>query len=296
MAKTTRTVEIPIDRHETFVSIAKSFASSENVAEKLRNLYNLQQTDLEIDALMELRGQLPEEVASLRREVEALGAKSASCSEIIAAYEHNILTHRASIDELGAQRAKYQAQLDEIQNNREFDSLSKEIENVEFSILVAEKKIKELKAAIAEKNAEIEQIAELLETKKADLAAREEQLARIVDSTSKDEQRLMQTRNGIVEALDPRTIKAYESIRSINKNHLAVVTVYNNRSAKDVAVRKTRTSKDAEVSSAVQSRVDETAACGGCFHTIPPQKLIDIRENKKMIICEYCGRILVSAE
>lgn len=281
-------VNIPIDSHETFVSIAKSFSGSDNVAAKLKNLYELQQADLQIDALVQLRGELPNEVEALKAQVEEGAQRIEALKEIIAGYEQNIRGNKVSIEEYVALKEKYQAQLDEIKNSREYDSLQKEIENVEFSILVAEKKVNELRRAIDGKNAEITELEEALEIKKASLAAREEELAQIIDSTAKEEMVLIQTRNNLIKELDPRTINAYESIRSANKNHLAVVTVYNNRAAVASEKGTKRAVKAVDV--------DAAASCGGCFHTIPPQKLIDIRENKKMIICEYCGRILVNVD
>lgn len=280
-------VNIPVDAHETFVSIAKSFSGSDNVAAKLKNLYELQQADLQIDALVQLRGELPSEVEQLRGQVAADGEKINALRDIIAGYEQNIRGNKTSIEEYVALKEKYQTQLDEIKNSREYDSLVKEIENVEFSILVAEKKVNELRRAIDAKNAEIAEIEAALEIKNASLAAREEELAQIIDSTAKEEMVLMQTRNTLLKELDDRTINAYESIRNANKNHLAVVTVYNNKAAAAEKGSK-RAVKAVDVEAA--------ASCGGCFHTIPPQKLIDIRENKKMIICEYCGRILVNVD
>lgn len=260
----TKKVQIPIDEHETFVSVAKSFAEEGSAPEKLANLYELQQVDSAIDEIIQLRGELPEEVEMLEKNIAELEAKVESTKQLIEGYNQNIRMQQHDIEEMKAQMAKYNEQLGQIQNSREFDSLSKEIENLELSVMVCEKTIKEIREAIAKQEDKIENLRGVIEIKQGDLAAKQDELAKIVESTSVQEQKLVQERNALTKKIDPRTISAYERIRSTNHNHLAVVKVYNGDS------------------------------CGGCFGQIAPQRLIDIAANKKMIICEYCGRIIVN--
>lgn len=262
----TKKVQIPIDEHETFVSVAKSFADEGSAPEKLANLYELQQVDSKIDEIIQLRGELPEEVENLEKTIVELNAKVDAAKQLIDGYNQNIKMQQHDIEEMKIQSQKYQEQLGQISNSREFDSLSKEVENLDLSRMLSEKTINEIKEAISRQEDKIENINAVIEIKKGDLAAKQEELAKIVESTSVQEQKLVQQRNTLTKKIDVRTISAYERIRSVNHNHLAVVKVYNGDS------------------------------CGGCFGQIPPQRLIDIAANKKMIICEYCGRIIVNPD
>ncbi|MCF0173929.1 MAG: hypothetical protein HUJ95_01180 [Bacteroidales bacterium] len=262
----TKKVQIPIDEHETFVSVAKSFAADGSASEKLASLYELQQVDSKIDEIIQLRGELPQEVESLEKAIVELNAKVEATEQLIAGYNQNIKMQQHDIEEMNIQSQKYQEQLGQISNSREYDSLSKEVENLDLARMLSEKTILEIRDAIAKQEDRIENLNAVIEVKKGDLAAKQEELAKIVESTSVQEQKLVQERNGLTKAIDARTISAYERIRATNHNHLAVVKVYNGDS------------------------------CGGCFGQIPPQRLIDIASNKKMIICEYCGRIIVNPE
>ena len=267
MAKKTKKFDTPIDQRETFVSIQKTFADSDlTVAEKLKTLYALQQADTEIDKILQLRGELPLEVENLEREIAELKAKSARVSEHIEEMTKLIAENKLNISECDAQIEKYKSQLDNISNSREYDSLNKEIENQGLLRMIAEKHIGEAKERILEKKTELETIKEKIAVRTDDLAAKQEELANIVESTAKEEEALRAKRDACAEKIDARTMSAYERIRLSCNNHLAVVSVFNGDS------------------------------CGGCFNTIAPQRLIDIASNKKMIICEYCGRILVNPD
>ena len=267
MAKKTKTFETPIDQRETFVSIQKSFADSDlTVAEKLKTLYVLQQADTEIDKILQLRGELPMEVEALEAELVELKAKSERISELIDGYTLSITTNKQNIAECDAQIEKYKAQIENVANSREYDSLNKEIENQGLLRQIAEKNINETKERIFEKKNELEVVKEKIEIRNEDLKAKKQELETIVEATSKDEEVLRANRDACAEKIDARTMSAYEHIRHSNKNHLAVVSVFNGDS------------------------------CGGCFSTIAPQRLIDIASNRKMIICEYCGRILVNPD
>ena len=267
MAKKTKNFETPIDQRETFVSIQKTFADSDlTVAEKLKTLYVLQQADTEIDKILQLRGELPVEVENLETEIADLNMKVARISEHIEEMTKYIAENKLSITECDAQIEKYKAQLENISNSREYDSLNKEIENQELLRMIAEKNINETKERILEKKNELEIVKEKIEVRSDDLAAKKHELETIVEATSKEEARLRANRDACAEKIDARTMSAYERIRMSCNNHLAVVSVFNGDS------------------------------CGGCFNTIAPQRLIDIASNRKMIICEHCGRILVNPD
>ena len=267
MAKKTKKIETPIDQRETFVSIQKSFADSDlSVSDKLSTLYALQQADTAIDKILQLRGELPVEVENLENEIADLKAKAARIAETIDEYNRFITENKHNITECDDQIEKYKSQLENIANSREYDSLNKEIENQGLVRKIAEKNIYETKERILEKKTELETVKEKTAVKNDDLKAKKEELSTIVEATSKEEERLRANREACASKIDARTISAYDHIRKSSNNHLAVVSVFNND------------------------------ACGGCFNTIAPQKLIDIASNRKMIICEYCGRILVNPD
>ena len=267
MAKKTQKIETPIDQRETFVSIQKSFADSDlSVAEKLKTLYALQQADTEIDKILQLRGELPVEVENLENEIADLKATAARVAETIDEYNKSITENKHNITECDAQIEKYKSQLENIANSREYDSLNKEIENQGYVRQIAEKNIYETKERILEKKTELETVKDKIAVKTDDLKAKKEELSTIVEATSKEEETLRANREACAAKIDARTMSAYDRIRQSCNNHLAVVSLFNNDS------------------------------CGGCFNTIAPQRLIDIASNKKMIICEYCGRILVNPD
>ena len=267
MAKKTKKFETPIDQRETFVSIQKSFADSDlSVSEKLQTLYALQQADTAIDKILQLRGELPEEVEQLENEIADLKAKATRLAEMIEEFNAFINANKLSITECDDQIAKYKAQIENVANSREYDSLNKEIENQGLLRQIAEKHISEAKERIFDKKNDLEVVKEKIAVRTEDLKAKKQELATIVESTSKEEERLCADRDACAAKIDERTMSAYDHIRQSCNNHLAVVSVFNGDS------------------------------CGGCFNTIAPQRLIDIASNKKMIICEYCGRILVNPD
>jgi predicted nucleic acid-binding Zn-ribbon protein len=267
MAKKTKKFETPIDQRETFVSIQKSFADSDlSVSEKLKTLYALQQADTELDKILQLRGELPIEVENLETEIEELKAKAARMAEMIEEYNLFINENKHNITDCDSQMEKYKSQLENISNSREYDSLNKEIENQGLLRQIAEKHIGEAKERIFDKKNELEIVKEKIAVRTEDLKAKKEELATIVESTSKEEEQLRANREACAAKIDERTMSAYDHIRHSCNNHLAVVSVFNGDS------------------------------CGGCFNTIAPQRLIDIASNRKMIICEYCGRILVNPD
>ena len=267
MAKKTKKIETPIDQRETFVSIQKNFADSDiSVGEKLKTLYVLQQADTAIDKILQLRGELPMEVENLENEIADLKAREMRVSEQIEEYTAFITENKLNITECDAQIEKYRSQLENVANSREYDSLNKEIENQDLLRQIAQKHIAEAKERIFDKKNDLEILKEKIAVRNDDLKAKNEELATIVESTAKEEEVLRAEREACAARIDARTMSAYERIRLSSNNHLAVVSVFNNDS------------------------------CGGCFNTIAPQRLIDIASNRKMIICEYCGRILVNPD
>lgn len=265
--KRIKKVDTPIDARETFVSLQKNFADAEvSVLDRLKTLYALQKADSDIDKIFQLRGELPAEVAALEEKIESLKAEQAQQEAVIDAYNDTIAQNRQNILECDAQIEKYQHQLETISNSREYDSINKEIENQGLLRQIAQKTINDTKISIAAKRDDIEDLKHHLLIDEEDLVAKKEELDTIVESTSKEEKRLTAIREACAAKIDERTMSAYNHIRSSVHNHLAVVTVYNEDS------------------------------CGGCFNTITPQRLVDIKSNRKIVICEHCGRIIVNPD
>ena len=264
-AKKPKKITAPIDERETFVSLQKTFADSEsNTEEKLHTLYELQNADNEIDKLVLLRGELPAEVADLEAQVASCNARIESLQQVIAQYNDNIAAMNDDIVSLDGEIERYRSQLENISNSREFDSINKELENLGILRKIDEKKIGESRDAIADNKAAIENVKTKLDVLAIDLEAKNEELAKIVESTAKEEKVLTDKRDALAAKLDERTLSAYNRIRASVHNHLAVATVYNGDS------------------------------CGGCFNTVTPQRLIEVASGKKLVICEHCGRIIVA--
>ena len=262
-----RKVEAPIDNRETFVSLQKSFADSDMpVEEKLKTLYQLQAADSEIDKIIQLRGELPAEVAALEDEIAVLKERSAAISAVIDQFNRNIADAKLAIAEHESQIEKYQRQLETIANSREYDSLSKEIENQELLRQIGEKTITDTRVKISESKAELDELKERLGFRQEDLKAKKAELETIVEETAKEEAVLRARREECAAKIDARTMSAYERIRASVHNHLAVVGIYNGDS------------------------------CGGCFNTITPQRRVEIASNRKLIICEHCGRIIINPD
>ena len=272
--KTAKVVPTPMDERETFVSLQKSFAETEqSTQEKLKVLYELQAADIAIDELVLQRGELPAEVAVLEEELAGLKAKTDRIGELIDGYNQTIEAANKQIVELDAEIEKYRSQLENISNSREFDSINKELENQGLLRAIAEKNIGEARQAIEDRKLDRERIADRILIREEDLKAKQEELATIVESTAKEEKALQAKRAACAAKIDERTLSAYERIRGNAHNHLAVVTLF-------------------------PKNEDGTYgdACGGCFHTITPQRIIDIASGKKLVICEHCGRIIVNPD
>lgn len=262
----TKKVQTPVDAHETFVSLQKSFAETEvSVSEKLRILHELQVADNEIEKLVQLRGELPAEVAALKAELDEINAKSARFEGQVSEYIHTIEAKNAEIVDIDSEIGKYQKQLENIANSREYDSINKELENLNLLRQIAEKNIREARERIEDCKRSMESLKDMAAVREGDVEAKNEELSVIVESTASEEAALQAKRDECASRIDERTMSAYNRIRANYRNHLAVVTVYNGDS------------------------------CGGCFSTITPQRLIDIAAGK-FVICEHCNRIIVSGE
>jgi predicted nucleic acid-binding Zn-ribbon protein len=235
-----------------------------SVEDKLRALHQLQVVDSEIDKLRTVRGELPLEVQDLEDEVAGLELRLEKINGDISEREEFIAGRKIAIDEAKALVKKYSKQLDSIKNNREYDSLNKEIEFQNLEIELAEKKIKDAQAKIEFHN-ETKDAAETSVNERKDmLTEKKAELEGIVSETEKDEKDLLSKSEKAEKVVDDRLLTAYKRIRNSSRNGLAVVSV-------------------------------ERDACGGCFSKIPPQRQLDIKAHKKVIVCEHCGRILVDA-
>ena len=266
-SKKNNTVIPPVVEGETFTSlqIAKDLGSDVSVETKLRLLYRLQQTDSKIDKIYLLRGELPLEVQDLEDSIEGLKTRIANLekeiqdgTEFIAQKKQDMVSSKALIE-------KYEAQRNNVKNNREYDSLSKEIEFQTLEIELAEKKIGDTNKALADKKDALANATSVLEGREIDLNNKRKELETIVEETQKEEEDLLKLVAELEEQIEPRMLNAYRKVRSNLRNKLAVVTV-------------------------------KRDACGGCFNKIPPQRQLDIALSKKIIVCEYCGRILISPE
>lgn len=265
--KKTKKVETPIDERETFVSLQKSFADSEiSVEEKLHVLYGLQGVDNDLERLFQLRGELPGEVEALENDLGELEAKVAHLEESIEGYRQTIEAKKEEIVEIDAEIQNYQGQLENIANSREYDSINKELENTGYLRLIAQKNIEESRQKIEDCKASIDELQDRITVRRQDLEAKNAELEKIKSSTAKDEEALNNKRAEYASRLDARTLSAYDRIRGSVHNHLAVVPVYHGN------------------------------ACGGCFNIITPQRLVDISEGRKLIICEHCGRIILNPD
>jgi predicted nucleic acid-binding Zn-ribbon protein len=238
----------------------------EKVEQKVENtlmaIYNLQQIDSLIDKIRIVRGELPLEVQDLEDEIVGLETRLNNHKVDIEDVEKKIKEKQESIKNSLVLIKKYEDQQMNVRNNREYDSLTKEIEFQTLEIQLAEKRINESKISLETKTEQIGASGESLDERKKDLEIKNSELADIVTETEKEEKDLVTLSEKQHKTIDDRLLTAYHRIRKNARNGLAVVKI-------------------------------ERDACGGCFNKIPPQHQLDIRMHKKIIVCEYCGRILV---
>jgi predicted nucleic acid-binding Zn-ribbon protein len=243
----------------------KSHETEISVEERLRALYSLQLVDSEIDKIKTLRGELPLEVQDLEDEIAGLETRLGNLKDEVVNLEKAVLKKHNEITDAEALIKKYEEQQKNVRNNREFDSLSKEIEYQNLEIELFNKKIKEFNFQIEEKKVVIAESEGTLSERKTDLENKKSELDEIISDTQKEEEGLYKKLETIEDIIEDRLLTAYKRIRANARNGLAVVPV-------------------------------QRDACGGCFNQIPPQRQLDIKSRKKIIVCEYCGRILVDDE
>jgi len=234
-----------------------------SIEEKIAALYELQKINTEIDEINHLKGELPLEVQDLEDEVAGLETRIANLTEEYDELLRTVKSRKEDIENSKAMIAKYTEQQNNVRNNREFDSLSKEIEFQTLEIELSEKRIKEATAESKFKKKLIDDSKEVLDGRLIDLNNKKAELDKIDAETAAEMGELEKQSAAASAKIDERLLAAYGRIRGNVRNGLAVVTI-------------------------------KRDACGGCFNRIPPQRQFDIRMNKKIIVCEYCGRILVS--
>ena len=236
-----------------------------SVEDKLKNLYQLQTMLSEIDKIKTLRGELPLEVQDLEDEIEGLTTRIEKIQNEIVDLKREIADRRATIDEANASIAKYKEQMDNVRNNREYDSLNKEIEYQQLDVELNQKKIREAEEAIRQKTDELASSSEAVTERRTDLDIKKSELEEIISETKAEEEKLRERSKNLELQIEPRLLAAFKRIRRNSRNGLGIVYV-------------------------------QRDACGGCFNKIPPQRQLDIRMRKKIIVCEYCGRIMIDPE
>lgn len=236
-----------------------------SVEKRLETLYQLQTMLSEIDKIKTLRGELPLEVQDLEDEIEGLQHRLDKYAEEVAALSADIAKKREIINTANEAISRYEKQLDEVRNNREYDLLKKEIEFQSLEVELQKKRIGQATAAIEAKKADIANGETALKERRLDLDVKKSELGEIIAETKAEEEKLMEKTKHLELSIEPRLLAAFKRIRKSSRNGLGIVYV-------------------------------QRDACGGCFNKIPPQRQLDIRMRKKIIVCEYCGRIMIDPE
>jgi len=239
--------------------------TTQTTEEKLENLYQLQYTSTQLDEINKMQGELPMEVNDMEDEIEGLNKRKERYDVQIENFNNDINKHKENIINSNTSIEKYKTQLDNVKNNREFEALSKEIEYQSLEAQLSDKKINELVIkleSIQELSAAIE---EKVNAKKEDLEKKKVELEAIIQKNEKKVGTLERKINRISRKVEDRLLKGFNALRNRYSNGLAVVTI-------------------------------ERKACGGCYNTVPPQIKIEIAQNKEIIACENCGRVLISDE
>ena len=245
--------------------MAKKDPTDLSVEEKLKTLFQLQTALSAIDETKALRGELPLEVDDLDAEIEGLTTRIDRIKNEIGEFVRAISQKRGEIIEAQNSVERYKQQQNDVKNNREYDMLSKEIEFQSLEIELCNKKIGEAQRRIAERNEDLANAEALLKDKQADLEVKRSELDEIMDETRSEEEKLKEKAKDLESKIEPRLLTAFKRIRKNARNGLGIVYV-------------------------------QRDACGGCFNKIPPQRQLDIKMHKKVIVCEYCGRILIDPE
>ena len=245
--------------------MAKKDPTDLTVDEKLKTLYQLQTALSAIDEKRALRGELPLEVQDLEDEIEGLNTRVEKIKSDIDEFQKAIVQKKGEIADAEASVARYKSQLDEVKNNREYDTLSKEIEFQTLEIELCNKKIREANAKIAEKQNELANNEEIIQERQGDLDVKKNELEEIMAETRAEEEKLKEKVKDLEAKIESRLLTSFKRIRKNARNGLGIVYV-------------------------------QRDACGGCFNKIPPQRQLDIKMHKKIIVCEYCGRIMIDPE
>ena len=245
--------------------MAKKDPTDLSVEEKLKTLYQLQAALSSIDEKRALRGELPLEVQDLEDEIEGLTTRVDKIKNEIDEFQRAITQKKGEIADAEASVARYKSQLDEVKNNREYDTLSKEIEFQSLEIELCNKKIREANTRIQEKQNELALNEEVIKERHDDLEMKKGELDEIMTETRAEEEKLKEKVKDLESKIESRLLTSFKRIRKNARNGLGVVYV-------------------------------QRDACGGCFNKIPPQRQLDIKMHKKIIVCEYCGRIMIDPE
>lgn len=245
--------------------MAKKDPSDYTVEEKLKTLYQLQTTLSSIDEKKALRGELPLEVQDLEDEIEGLNTRVEKIVAEISDYQSAITMRKGEMANAKLVIEKYENQLLEVKNNRQYDTLTKEIEMQKLEIELCEKKVAEAVARIEERKVDLDKAQALIDDRKQDLISKREELDEIMQETREEEERLKDKAHDYELKIESRLLNSFKRIRKNARNGLGIVYV-------------------------------QRDACGGCFNKIPPQRQLDIKMHKKIIVCEYCGRILIDPE
>lgn len=235
------------------------------VAQKLEALTKLQSIDSELDEIKKIRGALPEEVMDLEDEIVGYETRVGKHNQEIDDLELSITNNKTGIKDAEKLIQKYEEQQMNVRNNREYDAITKEMELQQLEIQILEKRIKEAYVKIEVKNEEMQGTKLILDERKKDLEGKKGELDVITSESEDEEQKLMKGRDKASKGIEDRLLNSYNNIRGNVRNGLAVVPV-------------------------------KRGACGGCFNVVPPQKQAEIREKKKLIVCEHCGRVLSDVE
>lgn len=236
-----------------------------SVEEKLTSLLKLQKIDSKLDEIGILKGELPMEVKDLEDELEGLHTRLTNIEDEIKGIEAFISEKKNAIKDSESSIKKYEKQQDNVKNNREYEAITKEIEMQTLENKLNEKQIREANDKIKERNIVYEAAKKAIKDREANLKHKKSELEKIIGDTDKEEKQLLKESEKAGEDVEPRLLTAYEKIRKTYRNGLAVVGI-------------------------------ERDSCGGCYNMIPPQRQAEIRQRKKIIVCEHCGRILVDTE
>ncbi len=245
--------------------MAKKDPTDLSVEEKLKTLYQLQTTLSAIDEKKALRGELPLEVQDLEDEIAGLNTRVEKIKGEIEDFQQAVSQRKAEINEAQASVERYKKQLDDVKNNREYDTLSKEIEFQSLEIELCNKKIREAATKVEERQHDLQHAEEQIADRRAALEEKKGELDEIIDETRAEEDILKEKAKDLEVKIEPRLLTSFKRIRKNARNGLGIVYV-------------------------------QRDACGGCFNKIPPQRQLDIKMHKKIIVCEYCGRIMIDPE